>query len=104
MSFIREYPVKAVRKRHRCEACRKHIEIGQPATRWAGMTDGQFGNVIYHPDCREAEVAFNSTKDWRYGDEWYPLYELESDDHEWLRAEFPVVAVRMGILSEGPQA
>lgn len=95
MSFIREYPIKAVRKAHRCEACRKPIEIGQPATRWSGMTDGEFNSVIYHPDCREAEVAFNATKDWRYGDEWYPLYEIEPDDHDWLLTDFPTVAARM---------
>jgi len=28
MTFTREFPVKAVRKRHLCECCRKHIEIG----------------------------------------------------------------------------
>lgn len=95
MSFTREWPVAATRKQHRCDTCGKHIEIGQPATRWAGMTDGEFGNAIMHPDCRAAEVEFNDLLDFRWGDDWTPLRDIESDYHEWLRDEHPNVAARL---------
>jgi len=32
------------------------------------------------------------------------LQPIEGEDKDWLRVEFPVVAVRMGILNEGPLA
>lgn len=97
MSFSREWKVKAVRKEHRCQGCRTKLEIGQPAARWAGTTDGQFDSVIYHPECREAEVALNDlTGDWVYGD-WHSLSEIEDDDRAWLAENHPIVARRMGI-------
>jgi hypothetical protein len=99
VSFTREYPVKAVRKRHRCECCRSFIEIGEPATRWAGMSDGDFYSVIMHPDCRAAEVELNDLKDWRSGDDWWPLHEAEPDDHQWLLEEYPIVSARLGITA-----
>lgn len=98
MSFINETAVKAVRKRHRCEGCHKHIEIGEPAQRWAGMSDGVFFTTIYHPDCREAEVRLNDIAGWSGdGDDWCVLDDADRDDWPWLIEEFPAVAVRLGI-------
>ena len=102
MSFSREWSVKAVRKVHRCDCCGKPIEMGQAAIRWSGMTDGDFGSAIMHPDCRAAEIAMNELKDYRLGDDWWPLREIESDDHEWLAEEYPVVAARMDIELPAP--
>ena len=100
MSFVSETTVKAVRKRHRCEGCGKHIEIGEPAKRWAGMSDGDFVSVIYHPDFRAAEERMNELAGWRYGDDWYLLNDdLGREDWPWLIEEFPAVAARMGITS-----
>ena len=94
MSFFSETTIKAVRKRHRCDGCDAYIEIGEPARRWAGMTDGDFGHAIFHPDCREAEVALNGRLR-RYLDEWIALSEIDSDDVPWLKDAFPAVAARM---------
>lgn len=96
MTFVSERTVKAVRKRHRCDGCGRHIEAGQSATRWAGLTDGDFNTAIYHPDCREAELAMNALIGTQYGDEWWPLSEIETDDRPWLIETFPAVAARMG--------
>ena len=99
MAFASETTVKAVRKRHRCDGCNRPIEIGDPATRWAGTTDGDFGTALYHPDCRAAEIAMNNdVLGFRYGDDWWPLSEIESEDRPWLIAAYPAVARRMGIV------
>lgn len=97
VSFVTETDVKAVRKRHRCDGCGAHIEIGEPAKRWAGMTDGEFGTAIYHPDCRAAEVRLNDLAGWGFGDDWYPLSDAGREDWPWLIEEFPAVAARMNI-------
>lgn len=96
MSFISERPIKATRKRHLCSACDKWIEVGEPAVNWAGITDGDFSSVHYHPDCRKAEVAYNETYlDRHWSDDWYPLHEREADDNAWIKENFPVPYKRM---------
>jgi hypothetical protein len=103
MSFARETAVKAVRKRHVCDGCRKHIEIGQPAKRWAGMADGHFDAVIYHADCRLAEIALNDILDTHGPDEWCALCDIEDEDRPWLIEAFPAVAARIGfsVVTQG---
>ena len=97
MSFVTEKPVGAVRKRRRCDVCCQTIEIGEPAIRWAGMTDGDFGSFIFHPECRTAEIAYNQMASSACG-EWYSLnHDREEDDNAWILAEHPIVAARMGI-------
>lgn len=100
MSFTREYPVKAVRKRRRCDACPGYINIGEPAVRWAGFSEGDFQTAIWHPECRKAEIAFNRLKDTMWHDEWSSLSEMEDDDHPWLLEEYPAIAARYGITAE----
>ena len=98
MGVLSERLVKAVRKRHRCDGCGKHIEVGQPAMRWAGLTDGDFGTCIYHPDCLSAEVDLNNdVLDWQYGDDWLPLIEIDEEDWPWLSERYPTVAARIGL-------
>lgn len=95
--FWAETAVKAVRKRHVCNGCGKHVEIGSAATRWAGTTDGDFATAIYHPDCRAAEIAMNNdVLGFQYGDEWRPLFDIESEDLPWLIDSYPAVAARLG--------
>ena len=97
MAFASETTVKAVRKRHRCDGCNRFIEIGEPATRWSGMTDGDFAAVIYHPDCRQAEVDMNlHIMGHQYGDDWCGLSDIEDEDRPWLLGSYPAVAERMG--------
>lgn len=101
MSFVDERSVKATRKRHICEACDKWIEPGERAVNWVGLSDGQFGAAYYHPECRVAEVAFNETRGWGYGDDWSRLCEdAEPDDHRWLKAEHPLAYRRMKMTRE----
>lgn len=94
MTFAREEPVKAVRKRHLCVGCLRHIEAGEPATRWTGITDEGFSAVVYHPDCRAAEIALNRLAGNGYCD-WWPLNEPDPDDEPFLRSEYPAVAERL---------
>lgn len=103
MTFLSEKTVKAVRKQVRCDACGQHIEIGQPAQRWAGVEDGQFHTLVYHPECREAEIALNALHG-TFSAEWMGLYDAEPDDHPWLLAEHPVVAARKGITATSIEA
>lgn len=100
MSFASESTVKAVRRRHLCDGCSRHIEIGEPATRWAGLTEGDFGTAIYHPDCRAAEVDLNNEiLGWQYGDDWLPLHDIEREDWPWLIEAHPAVAARMNLAA-----
>ena len=98
--FSSHTDIKAVRKRHRCAGCPGHVEVGEPAYRWTGSWDGQFGTAVYHVECRAAEIALNDLHDTRCGDEWSALTDMEGDDHPWLLADFPIVAVRYGITAD----
>ncbi len=100
MDFTRETAIKAVRKARRCDGCSYMVEIGQPAVSWAGLIDGDFQSLTYHPDCREAEISFNAVRG-TYGlEDWTGLCEIEWDDHPWLLSTFPSVAARKGITAE----
>lgn len=101
MSFIDERYIKATRKRHVCNACDKWIEVGEAAVHWVGVTDGDFGCAYYHPDCREAEVAYNRLRGYRFGDDWFRLCEdAEPEDYSWLKSEHPIPYKRMLMTRE----
>ncbi|MDF0490030.1 hypothetical protein PX554_17990 [Sphingomonas sp. H39-1-10] len=96
MTFISEKPVKSVRKRHCCNACNKLIEVGEPAVNWCGVTDGQFDSSYYHPDCREAEVAYNrDCIETHWSDDWDRLCEAEHDNLPWIKEHWPIPYLRM---------
>lgn len=100
MSFTVERPIKAVRKARPCCGCRQQVEVGQKAIRWVGADGGDFGSVIYHPECRKAEIALNDLQDYRLGDDWTQLRDMERDDWPWLLKKHPAVAARFGITAE----
>ncbi len=100
MSFYRETPVKAVRKQRSCYGCSSPIAVGASALQCAGTGPDGFWHATYHTECRTAECALNDLKDYRFGDEWQGLFEIEWDDWEWLLAEHPIVAERMKITAE----
>ncbi len=100
MSFYRETKIKAVRKARQCCGCCKTIDVGAPAVECASADSEGFWSGTYHAECRAAECAYNELKDYRYGDDWWPLYEIEFDDWPWLIEDFPAVADRMGITAE----
>lgn len=95
MTILSETRVKATRKQHQCDACLQSIVKGSPAVRWSGISDGEFQSGIFHPDCREAELALNDCLGWYPGDDWTPLHNIESDDLLWLEQEHPTVFARM---------
>jgi hypothetical protein len=103
MSFYREKPVKAVRKARRCIACGRMIGVGSPALDASGHFNGEFWAATYHAECRAAEIALNSLPLLHY-EEWMALSDIEWDDWDWLLAEHPIVAARMGITAEKLQA
>jgi hypothetical protein len=95
--FWTESTVKAVRKPHRCEDCRKLIEVGSPASHTAGVYDGDFFSNYSHVECRAAALDYHCVADLT-SDEWPWLHELdEVEDWKWLIAEHPIVAERMGL-------
>ncbi len=96
--FVNERPVKATRKLATCAACGTHIQIGEPAIRWAGITDGEFSSAAYHPDCREAEIRMNRECGSAAYD-WFALSERDPDDDDWIAVNFPAVAERLGITT-----
>jgi hypothetical protein len=98
MGFASETEHKA-RKPHRCDGCGHLVEIGTTYVRWAGTTDGDFSQVSFHKECREAEIALNklSGTDW---DEWMGLCDMETDDWPWLISDFPTIAARMNITQD----
>lgn len=55
--FYSTTTIRATRKRHVCEHCLTAIAIGSPATRQAGMWDGDFFSDHVHPECQEASIA-----------------------------------------------
>ena len=100
MSFYRERAIKSTRKERQCYGCCRTIAVGSEALECAGTGTDGFWSGTYHTDCRKAEIAFNDLKDYRWGDEWYALHEIEFEDWDWLIDEFPAVADRMGITVE----
>jgi hypothetical protein len=96
--FYSEQIVK-VRKPRPCAGCSQRIEKGERALTYSGKFEGDFGSFTLHPDCREAELAWNKMAG-TYADEFIALGELEADEWEWLLAEFPNVAARMNVTAE----
>ncbi len=82
--FSRQRDVKKTRKVHPCEACERPIAKGSKATYFAGTFEGDFYSAHYHPDCREAENAWNAAAGFS-GDEhtvlWVMFEEGDSDPH-----------------------
>jgi hypothetical protein len=103
MSFTSERHIAAIRKARPCDGCGHTLQVGQPAIRWSGTTDGDFGMAIYHLDCRAAEVVLNyDILGWRYRDGWCGLSDIDSDDWLWIVSAYPAVAARLSIPGARP--
>lgn len=50
--------VKSCAKPHRCFWCGEKIEKLQPATRYAGVYDGDFSCLYFHIECWEASIQW----------------------------------------------
>lgn len=86
-------------KQHRCEQCRKPIEVGTMHWKSAQVHDGEFGGYREHFECRAAWSTLN------YDIRDIPRYEgapflcddeHDPDDRPWMVEQFPVVAERLG--------
>lgn len=100
MSFYREAPIKAIRNPRPCLACGQRIGRGEPALGCSGIWEGDFWSGTYHTDCRKAELALNDLHDTMREGEFFPLSDIDREDHPWLVEQFPKVAARMGIALE----
>lgn len=87
------------RKQHICEHCRKPIEVGERHHYAAGKWEGDFTSYREHQECREAWSELNFTLRDLYPDERAAFLaddEWCSEDKEWIRETYPIVAIRMG--------
>ena len=96
--FYSEKLVK-VRKSRRCDGCGSMLNKGDEALVYSGKFDGDFGSFSLHPDCREAELAWNKMAD-TYPCEFTGLHNLEADEWPWLLETYPTVAARMNVTAE----
>lgn len=102
--FYREQAIKAVRKARRCDGCGQRLIIGEPALSCVGVGNDGFWSAVYHTDCRKAEIGLNDLYDFRGGDDWMPLGDMDVDDWPWLIEQFPTVAVRFNVTTERYEA
>jgi hypothetical protein len=58
MSFQHSQTIKAVRKARYCYWCGEMIEVGQPAVKAAGVSEGDFWSSTMHPECDEACIVW----------------------------------------------
>lgn len=95
--FCGETSIKKTRKARPCYGCGRTIDAGSAAIKCFGSVSGDFWAGTYHADCREAEIKLNTYRDYRWGDDFMSLADLELDDWPMLIEEFPAVAERFGI-------
>jgi len=72
------------RKPHQCDACLKPINAGEKYLRAAGVSQGDFWNSTYHPECREWEIKVNNEALGYFSDEWCALHEHVTECDEVL--------------------
>ena len=97
MSDFTTSSTQKARKPHRCEHCRKTIEVGDLYMKSAGVCDGDFFSWKEHLMCREAWIARRELSGLGYSEPSPALAddELEEEDREWLKDEFPIVHERL---------
>lgn len=98
-NFLRETILRRTRKEHQCVGCSTPIRQYHSATKYVAVDGGELISCYYHVECREAETALNRL----YGDNYYPedwVNLSEADEPDWLRREHPIVAERLGLLTE----
>lgn len=61
--FVATTPIKASRKRRRCDWCGEWIEIGEPAVKAAGIYEGDFTWSKFHTECAAAWETWHDEYD-----------------------------------------
>jgi len=95
LEFFSEYTIAAARKDHRCESCQTTILAGESYVYMAGKWDGDLFITKNHPECRKAECDYAHQNGLSGGDEWQWLYDMDSEDREWLKENHPAAAKRL---------
>jgi hypothetical protein len=91
--------IKRTRKVHICEQCNRPISFGSPARHAAGKYEGDFYSMHMHVECDDAARAYADLNClWEEDFPWFPhMDDSEHQHHAWLRANFPIVADRLGV-------
>ena len=84
------------RAAHHCGLCHRPIAVGDRYHRQRGIWEGEPYTFKSHVECRVAAVERHHNSGWTYG---LSLDDLERDDKEWLLAEHPIVAARLGLAT-----
>lgn len=82
------------RKDRRCDACRKPIKKGERYSSMRMKYDGEFSAVANHEDCRKAECELAELHGLYGGEDWLFVHDLEQEDRDWLKDEYPAVYAR----------
>lgn len=103
--FFSSRSIKAVRKERHCESCGTKIMVGQPARYFATKQEGDMFCWHAHPECRDAEVAWNTHREsdvddflwlWQAKDgSYHDSEEARETSLEWLREHHPIAAGRI---------
>ena len=64
-AWLKDIPIKAVRKNRRCDWCNEWIHQASPARYRVLVFDGEFQAGYQHPECYEAMCA-SEFDDWGY--------------------------------------
>lgn len=85
------------RKDHICEQCEKTISAGSRYVKCANITDCGFYVYKAHEDCEEVVNKIWDNGDLLYGDSINLAMDDLSDDADWICADYPDVATRLGL-------
>src|ERR1700679_2615683 len=93
--------VQCARKPHRSENCCQPIVVGEPYERVRGVWDGTPGVFKSHMECRDCAHEMWKARDYNYDEGILLSADVEPEDHDWIRDEFPIVAERLGFGVSG---
>lgn len=87
------------RKQHRCDHCLQLIDIGTQYERTRGIWEGTPGTFKSHLECRDCAHKMWKLRDYMWDEGILLSADVEPEDHEWIREEYPVVADRLGFAT-----
>lgn len=97
MTTIIASTIQRAAKPHCCDNCGKTIVIGENYRRIRGVWDGEPGTFKSHVYCAEVAAKLHLARD-LCSDEGIMLRsDVEPEDAVWIKAEFPMVAERLGL-------
>lgn len=88
---------QTARKPHQCSHCLKRIAPGERYERTRGIWEGTPGVFRCHTECEDAANHWRDYHDSMWDEGCLLNADVQPEDHEWLIAEFPTVAERLGI-------